>query len=53
MIKNIYLKNKEIINYLIFGILTTIISLTTYYILVITILNPNKPIELQIANIIS
>ena len=53
MIKNIYLKHKEIINYLIFGVLTTIVSLLTYYILVLTILNPDKPIELQIANIIS
>lgn len=53
MIKNIYLKHKEIINYLIFGILTTIVSLLTYYFLVLTILNPNKPIQLQIANITS
>lgn len=53
MIKNIYLKNKEIINYLIFGILTTIINLITYYILLLTILNPNNPIELQSANIIA
>ena len=53
MIKELYLKYKEIINYLIFGVLTTIVSLTTYYFLVYTILNPNKPIQLQIANIIS
>ena len=53
MIKELYIKYKEIINYLIFGILTTIVSLLTYYLLVYTILNPNKPIELQIANIIS
>lgn len=53
MIKNIYSKYKEIINYLIFGILTTIVSLLTYYLLVFTILNPNNTFELQIANIIS
>lgn len=53
MIKKTYIKYKEIINYLIFGILTTIISLLTYYLLVYTILNPNNPIQLQIANIIS
>ena len=53
MIKKIYLKYKEIINYLIFGILTTIVSLTTYYLLTLTILNTNNPIKLQIANIIS
>lgn len=53
MIKNIYLKYKEIINYLIFGILTTIVNLITYYLLVLTILNPNNTLELQIANIVS
>ena len=53
MIKNIYSKYKEVINYLIFGVLTTVVSLLTYYLLVLTILNPNNPIELQIANIIS
>lgn len=52
-IKELYLKYKEIINYLIFGVLTTIVSLLTYYLLVLTILNPNNAIELQIANIIS
>lgn len=52
-INKLYLKYKEIINYLIFGILTTIVSLLTYYILVFTILNPNNAIELQMANIIS
>ena len=53
MIRTIYLKYKEIINYLIFGVLTTIVSLATYYILTSTIINPNNGIELQIANIIS
>ena len=53
MIKNTYLKYKEIIIYLIFGILTTIISLLTYYLLTYTILNPEIPLELQTANIIS
>ena len=53
MIKEIYNKYQEIIKYLIFGVLTTIISLLTYYLLVFTILDPNKPLQLQIANIIS
>lgn len=52
-VKNIYLKNREIIVYLIVGVLTTIVSLGVYYGLVLTILNPNKAIELQIANITS
>ncbi len=53
MIKKIYNKYKEQINYLIFGVLTTIISIGSYYILVLTILDAKNPIELQIANIIS
>ncbi len=48
-----YYKNQEIFNYLVFGVLTTIVSLLVYYGLVYTILNPNKPIQLQLANIIS
>lgn len=49
----IYKKHKEIINYLIVGGLTTIVSLATYYICVCTFLNPDNPVELQTANIIS
>ena len=44
---------KEIILYLIFGVLTTVVSLLTYYICTITFLNPNNAVEIQIANIIS
>ena len=50
---SIYHKNEEIWNYLIVGGLTTVVSLLTYYICVLTFLNPNNAIELQIANIIS
>lgn len=46
-------KYKEIIMYLIFGVLTTVVSLVTYYVLTLTILNPEKAIQLQLANIIS
>ena len=49
----IYQSYKEIINYLIFGVLTTIISLLAYYISVYTFLNPLNKLELQMANIIS
>ena len=51
--KEIYSKYQEVIRYLIVGVLTTFVSLLLYYGLVNTILNPNQPIELQIANIIS
>lgn len=49
----LYKKNKEIVNYIIAGILTTIISLSVYYVLVFTILNPDNKLQLQIANVIS
>lgn len=49
----LYKKYKEIINYLIFGILTTIVNLIIKYILLFTILNPANAFELQIAIIIS
>ncbi len=46
-------KYEEIIRYLIIGVLTTVVSLVTYYICVFTFLNPENGVELQIANIIS
>lgn len=51
--KNLYKKNKEIINYIIIGALTTIVSLIVYYGLTLTILNPDNAIELQVANVLS
>lgn len=50
---NIYKKYEEIINYLIVGGLTTIVSLATYFICVHTLLDASNSIELQIANVIS
>ena len=52
-ILQLYKKNKEIINYLIVGFLTTIVSLGVYYISVFTFLNPEHSVQLQIANILS
>lgn len=46
-------KNKEMINYIIVGILTTLVSLAVYYALVLTILNPEDALLLQVANVIS
>ena len=37
---NLYKKYEEIINYLIIGVLTTVVSLVTYYSCVYTFLNP-------------
>ena len=53
MIKSVYEKYKEIINYLIFGVLTTVISLLVYYGLTFTIINPDDALMLQVANVIS
>lgn len=48
----IYKKHEEIINYLIVGVLTTIVSLIFYYISTRTFLDPFNPFQLQIANMI-
>lgn len=48
-----YRKYEEIILYLIVGVLTTAVSLGVYYGCVLTFLNPENPLELQCANIIS
>lgn len=52
-IKQLYLKYKEIINYLVFGVLTTVVSLMVKYFLLFTILDVTNALELQIAVIIS
>lgn len=44
---------KEVILYVVFGVLTTVVSLVTYYICVGTFLNAENAIQLQIANIIA
>jgi putative flippase GtrA len=48
-----YKKYKEIINYLIVGGLTTVLALAVYYGSVLTFLDPDNSIQLQIANILS
>lgn len=47
------INNREIITYLIVGVLTTIVSLAVYYALVLTILDPYNPFQLQVANVVS
>lgn len=46
-------KYEEIIRYLIIGVLTTVVSLLTYYLLSYTVLDPKVTLQLQITNIIS
>lgn len=43
----------QIIRYIVVGVLTTIVGLTAYYGLVLTVLSPDNPIQLQFANVIS
>jgi len=52
-ILNLYKNYKEIINYLIFGVLSTIVNLVSKYILLFTILDATNAFELQISIIIS
>lgn len=52
-IKNLIKKYHEVIMYLIFGVLTTLVSLLSYFILTSTILDSSVNLEMQIANIIS
>lgn len=52
MIRSLYKKYNEIINYLIIGFLTTIVSLGSYYIFTHTFLD-NSIIGIQIANVLS
>lgn len=52
-LKELYLKYDEIINYLFIGGCTTLISLLVYYLCVFTVFDPDKPLLLQCANILS
>jgi len=49
----LYENYKEVINYLIFGVLATAVNLGTKYLLLFTILDAKDPIQLQTAVIIS
>ena len=49
----LYRKYEEIINYLIVGALTTVVSLVIYYGSVLTFLDPDNGLQLQIANVLS
>ena len=52
-IKELYLKYKEVVNYLIFGALTTVVSLVVKYLLLFTIFDASNALELQVSVIIS
>lgn len=50
---NLYKKYEEIINYLIVGVLTTIVSLVVKWGLLFTVLDPKDSVQLQVAVVIS
>lgn len=49
----LYRTYREQINYLIFGALTTLVSLAVYWLCTNSFLDPGQPLQLQLANIIS
>ena len=53
MISHLFTKYNELIRYLIVGVLTTVVSLGTYFLCVGTFFNADVAVELQIANVIS
>ncbi len=53
MIKELYFKYKEIINYLIFGVLTTIVSVITYVLFANLLFTEKTDITVQISNVLS
>ena len=50
---SLYKKHKEIINYLIVGGLTTLVSMVLFYGSTLTFLDGNDAVQLQIANVLS
>ena len=43
----------ELFRYFVVGVLTTVVSLSVYYGLVLTVLDAKKPLQLQAANVLS
>lgn len=52
-IKALYKKHEEIVNYIVVGIMTTLVSWFVYFVSVFTFLDAEDPIQLQIANILN
>ena len=50
---SLWKNNQQIIRYLIFGVLTTLVSLVIYGACVYTVLDPQDPIQLAAANVLS
>lgn len=52
-IKQLYFRYKELINYVIVGGLTTVVSLASYYFFTTAFLDPQDPFQLMAANTFS
>ena len=52
-IKKLYNNYKEIVNYLIIGVLTTVVSLVSFYLIRIFVFTSNSQFDIQFANVIS
>lgn len=52
-IRQLAIHYREILSYLIVGVLTTVVGLGTYYLCIYTVLDPADPLMLQAANVIS
>ena len=53
IIKGLYNKYQEIVNYIIFGVLTTVVSLIVKYGLLFTVLDATNTIQLEVAVVLS
>ncbi len=53
MLKELYLKYREIINYLIFGVLTTVVSIVSYMLFANLLFSEKTDITVQISNVLS
>lgn len=52
-LQSIFEKHREIIMYLLFGVLTTLVSLITYFLCTTLFLDADNAVQLQIANVIA
>lgn len=52
-IKKLYNNYKEIVNYLIIGVLTTVVSLASFYLIRIFVFTSDSQFDIQLANVIS
>ena len=52
-IKKLYSNYKEIVNYLIIGVLTTVVSLASFYLIRIFVFTNDSQFDIQLANVIS